>query len=813
MTEHESDVGPVTGGPTLDVGRTPVPLAPESLPLAIGGFRIVGKLGEGGMGIVYEAEQQNPRRNVALKVVRGGHFVDEAYLRMFRREAETLARLAHPNIAAIYEAGRTEDGQHFFTMELVRGKTLSQFVRDRQGGEAPSREQLKERIRLFVTICRAVNYAHQRGVIHRDLKPSNLVVTEAGEVKVLDFGLARITDADVAAATVMSEIGLIKGTLPYMSPEQARGDSREIDLRTDVYALGALLYEILSGRQPVDTSGSLVQALHAICEVPPRPLRETAAGDAIDADLRTIAEKALDKNPVQRYQSASDLADDVERYLESRPILAHPPSTMYQLRKLASRHRGSVAAAGAIAALLVVLAITMAVQAQRVRKERDRATAEAAKAGAINAFLQDALGAADPWGKGSRNVTLLDALRQARAKAETSLKTQPLIQASVLQTIGTTFSNLAEADEAEKSLRASYDLRVAAAGKSSAEAAEALVALSGAESFGKKFADAEKHGKEALEIERALHGPTGLGTAPALYAYATAVEGAGRPPEAKALAEELLRIARLSRNAASKEDRDIAAKAETGALLVLVQAFNTGDEGDAKRAAPLAKERLELLKARFGQRHPDIASATNDYALGLMYGGDLAGAERAYLEAIALDVALLGEDHPEIASVRENLGNVYARMKRFDKTAALLETVLATRRKVLGDDSEPVARTLANVATVYKLAGNLPAAEKAYPEAIERLTKRLGPDHPDVGVTLLGYGDTLRLEKKYTEAEAPLRRCAEIFAKANGEDAGLTQRVFKLLVKLYTDWGKPERAAAYAARVKAEAQARPAAAN
>ncbi len=792
----------VTGLPTLAASGEH-PAAPEKLPDEIGGFRVLGKLGEGGMGIVYEAEQQSPHRRVALKVVRGGHFVDEAYLRMFRREAETLARLAHPNIAAIYEAGRTDDGQHFFTMELVLGKTLSQFVRDRQGGEAPSREQLKDRLKLFVTICRAVNYAHQRGVIHRDLKPSNLVVTEAGEVKVLDFGLARITDADVAAATVMSEMGIIKGTLPYMSPEQTRGDGREIDLRTDVYSLGVLLYEILSGRYPYDTQKtSIVQALRAICEEPPRPLKAALGGLAIDEDLQTIATKALEKEPAQRYQSASDLADDVERYLASRPILAHPPSTMYQLRKLASRHRGSVAAVGAIAVLLVVLAVTMAVQAQRVRKERDRATAEAAKASAINAFLQDALGAADPWGKGSRNVTLLDALRQARAKAETSLKTQPLIQASVLQTIGSTLSNLAEPDEAEKSLRASYDLRVTAAGTKSAEAAEALVALSSAESYAKKFAEAEKHGKEALEIERGLHGPKGLETAPALYAYATAVNGAGRLPEAKALAEELLAMGRAGRGSKTKEGRDTATKAETDALLVLVMTNTTGDEQDAKRAAPFAKERLELLKARFGDRHPEVANATNDLALGMMYAGDLAGAERRYLEAIAMDIALLGEDHPEVASMRENLGQVYARQGKFDKTAALLETVLAARRKAQGDDSEPVARTLANVATVHKLAGNLPAAEKAYPEAIERLSKRLGPDHPDIGLTLLGYGDTLRQEKKYAEAEIPLRRAAEILAKANGEDAGMTQRVLKVLVKLYTDWGKPAQAKAYEARVK-----------
>ncbi|HPA52330.1 MAG TPA: serine/threonine-protein kinase [Thermoanaerobaculia bacterium] len=289
---------------TLDGDGRPLPAAPENLPREIGGFQILGKLGEGGMGIVYEAEQRSPRRRVALKVVRGGQFVDETYLRMFRREAETLARLVHPNIAAIYEAGRTDDGQHFFTMELVAGRTLSVYARERLGGERPGIEALRERMRLFATVCRAVSHAHQRGVIHRDLKPSNIVVSEAGEVKVLDFGLARITDTDVAVGTVRTELGKIWGTLPYMSPEQTRGDSRDIDFRSDVYSLGVVLYELLTGRKPYDTpTGSVVQAIRAVCEAPPRPLREVSGGAVVDADLQTIVAKALEKEPDQRYQS------------------------------------------------------------------------------------------------------------------------------------------------------------------------------------------------------------------------------------------------------------------------------------------------------------------------------------------------------------------------------------------------------------------------------------------------------------------------------------------------------------------------------
>jgi len=788
----------------------------------IGPYKLIRELGRGGMGTVWlaaRADEQFEKR-VALKVVRASD--SDEVLRFFRRERQILAGLEHPNIARLLDGGTTDEGLPYFVMEHVEGVPIDRYCDEHK-------LSVPERLRLFEGVCSAVQHAHRSLVVHRDLKPGNILVTDEGTPKLLDFGIAKLLNPGVAGGGTHETV--VAMTPDYASPEQVRG--RAITTATDVYSLGVILYELLTGQRPYRVkSNEHVEVLKAVCESEPeRPStavgrtgeRRQADGTTttttpeetgrlrhdtpqrlkkrLKGDLDAIILSALQKDPIHRYASVEALARDIHRYLDGQPITARKTSTVYRLRKLVGRHKLGVTAAAAIVVLLVALAVTSTVQASRVRQERDRATEEAAKVTAMNAFLQEALGAADPWEKGSRNISLLDALRQAQGKAESSFQNQPLVRAAVLQTIGTTFANLAEFQEGEKALRTALVLRIAAAGPRSAEVAESQASLANLYGLWHRFDQATTAGQESLAITRALYGPRSLQTANAMFALAQAYQRKGDLQALKPLAEEMLSVVRAPApsTATPASPAPERARLEVQALGLLASVALM--EENYVRMEAIDRERLDKVRARLPELRGELGAAVNDLATAQLMSDDLKSAEANYKEAIAIDVADLGEEHPETLSARENLGNVYFRSKRYDETLRNLDMVLAGRRKALGADAEPVGRTLANMATVYKEAGRIPESERTYREALAVLVPKLGEQNLDVASVRMSLGDALRKLGKLDEAEPLMRAGLDARVKVLGEKHAATQRALKALADLATARGKTAEAAAYTARL------------
>ncbi len=739
--------------------------------MRVGNYKILRKLGEGGMGIVFEAEQETPRRLVALKVIRGGAFVDDARIRLFQREAQSLALLKHPSIAAIYEAGRTDDGQHFFAMEHVHGAALDVYLRER-AAHFGQRDEILLRLGIFLKICEAISYAHQRGVIHRDLKPSNILVmgatvTSASSatggfasatafapaIKVLDFGLARITDSDVTLAATATRTGQVQGTLAYMSPEQARGNSSEIDVRADVYALGMLLYEMLAGKLPYDVSKAMLhESVRVICEE--EPVRPSVVQRALRGDLETIVLKALEKEPARRYQTAVALAEDVERYIANQPIAARPASTIYQVRKLVARNKGLASVVVGTFVLLLAFGITMAFMAGQQRKERLRADAqrvraeqEAETARRTTKFVQEMLGAVDPLRAQGKDVTVREVLDEASTRMATELADQPEVAASIRLTIGNTYDALGLYDEAASHLRAALETRRSVFGNQSEEVAEILHDLGSLMLNRAEYDSSRALFQESVDIRQRLFGDTkpelalGLSNLAAIMAYQGDFDGA----------DSLWTITlAMQRKLLGNEDPEMATTL-TNLATVLHK------KGDLERAEPLLKEGLAMQRKLRGNDHPNVALGVSSLAALLKDKGDYDGAEALYRESLAGLRKSYGDEHPQIARTLMSLAVVLSGKGDYEEAEALHREALAMRRKLLGNEHPDVARSLFNLAGLLSRKGDMAGAIAMHRDALAMRRKSLGAEHPDVAGSLNALAGLLDFGGDHRGAE-PLYR-------------------------------------------------------
>jgi serine/threonine protein kinase len=779
-------------------------------PERIGPFRIAREVGRGGMGVVYLAEQERPRREVALKVLRPGA-VSPATLRRFEHEAETLGRLRHPGIAAIYDAGvarlesrGTAEQVPYFAMEYVRGERLDRYVRSR-GLDA------RARLGLLAQVADAVHHAHLNGIVHRDLKPGNIMVEprqagdgarrsqETGEPKVLDFGVARVADADRSAETLRTSTGEILGTVPYMSPEQLGGDPEAVDARSDVYALGVIGYEMLADRLPHDLRGKPLPEAARLVRDTEAP-RLGRLSPALRGDIDAIFAKALEKDPHRRYQSASELAADIRRFLADEPIVARPPSAMRQVGRFARRNRALVAAG---AALLVVLAVASVIstwlalrasRAERLSRERlDLAERESAKQSAVSDFLKSMLSAADPYQKGGRaETTVAEVLDRAAAELDQGrLAGEPEVETVVRSTLADTYWGLADYEAAEAQYRASLALCETAglaegriyqldhlgllfAERSRYATAESLFRLQLAATG--EWADADDE-KRARWTAKAYSNLAGVSADQSRYARA----------------ESLIAIAVGLSRGLPEHDRDIhAANLRTQGGL----RFYLGDNDGAQAAL---EEAIAVGREVNGPDHPSVVRDMDGLSVVLLEKGDLDGAERTRRELLDMSRRSFGDDHPRVASSMANLGVVHLRKSEYAAAESLLRAAVTMNRRQLGSEHRETARILRDLGETLHRDGRLDEAEAIYSESLAITRRVLGDDHPEVAMVLHPLGRARKDRKDYAGAEPLLTEALAIRRARLGPSHPLTLRIVRELVELYEAWNKPQRAAHYRA--------------
>jgi eukaryotic-like serine/threonine-protein kinase len=659
----------------------------------IGRYKLLQQIGEGGCGVVYMAEQSEPvRRRVALKIIKLGMDTRSVIAR-FEAERQALALMDHPNIAKVLDAGATETGRPYFVMELVRGMKITEYCDEKKLAT-------RARLDLFIQVCQAIQHAHQKGIIHRDIKPSNILVTINDGMpvpKVIDFGIAKATNGQqLTDKTLFTAFEQFIGTPAYMSPEQAVLTSLDIDTRSDIYALGVLLYELLTGRTPFDGKALLSIGLDEMRRTireqePPRPstrlstlpgqeLSTTAQRRGLDApklvselrgDLDWIVMKALEKDRARRYETANDLAMDVQRHLKNEPVVACPPGRVYRLQKLIRRNKLAFCAAAAVVMALVTGAIVSAWQAQRAKAERDSAEA------VLKFFRERILAAGRPQGQEGglgKDVTLRKAIDEAEPQISASFQNRPIVEAAIRHTLGESYQYLGEPALAVRHAERALALRRQHLGPEHPDTAESMMLLGTAYHDTGRRQQGVALLEDAFQMQKRKLGWENPATLETMNRLTGAYGFAGMPEKAVAMGEAALKVCR----ARLGPDDPI-----TGKLMNNLSVAYFFD-GKPDKGIPLLEDLIKLRRARLGPEHPDLCEVMHNLAYAYSCAGNLELAGSLYKEAFKLEMIQLGPQHPGTLSTMWRFVRLLLDEKKYDEAEKLIAEILPS-----GMENEP----------------------------------------------------------------------------------------------------------------------------
>jgi serine/threonine protein kinase/Tfp pilus assembly protein PilF len=782
--------------------ESPPPPQPREAPLVgltIGAYTLVSRIGHGGMGTVWLASRSDGRfeGQAALKLLNAA-LVGRGGEERFKREGTILARLTHPNIARLIDAGVSNAGQPYLVLERIDGRHIDRFCDE-------ERLSVDARVRLFLDVQAAVAHAHANLIVHRDLKPSNVLVTASGEVKLLDFGIAKLIEEDAALATLLTPESGSAMTPKYAAPEQIAGGA--ITTATDVYALGVLLYELVAGQHPAGAAlKSPSDFVKAVTETEPLRLATAfqSAGTAdaaalaskrattperlrrvLRGDLETIIGKALKKNPAERYASVSEFADDLRRYLDNQPISARPDSVSYRAMKFGRRHwRGLTTAAVALVALVGVSGF----YTMRLATERDRARVQAEKASKLSGLLTGLLMQADPYRTPDATEPTMQSLLDIGAhRIGRELGDQPDTQAEMFTVIGRTYSRMGLQAQALPLLQQALTIGRRAFGSDSVRVAQSLNDLGVLERDLGNPEAAEPLLRESLATRRRLLGNDTNDVAITLVELGRVLRDRGHGAESEAPIREALSI--RTRIFGDEHRETATSKNELGLLLL--------DRGDLASAEPLLRQNVATTERTLGVDHPNVASARASLAQLLMAQGDAAGGEALLRQTLAIQRRVFGDANAAYAMTLNNLGTAIEVQGRLADAQSLLEQAIAIARPQLGDQHPRVALMMLNLARVEIARGGGAATEPALRHVLDVRERILDASDWRIAQAKSLLGASLLAQARYAEAEPLMVAAASGLKPLPGPQGRELAADRARLVTLYQKLGRSPEADEY----------------